>query len=155
EDVRGLQIAVDDKVAMRVRDGFADVAEEAQSLFQSKTVLLDISVEGKTVHVLHDEVGRARFRRSAVQNARDFGMLEPRQDLPLPPKTVAGRLADERRRADLERNALGENVVGAVRLEDCAHAALRNAANDAVGSDLPPFQRLFPRGQAEQISGRL
>ncbi len=82
-------------------------------------------------------------------------MLEPGQDLPLPPEAVTDRLADERRRADLDRHALGKDVVGALRFEHRSHAAFRDAADDAVGPDVVPFERLFPGCHAEQMSGRL
>src|SRR5437667_263844 len=55
EDVRRLEIAVDDGMLVRVLHGLADRAEQAQLLLQRALMIAAIVRDWNTLDVLHDE----------------------------------------------------------------------------------------------------
>ena len=83
EDVAGLEVAVDDQTLMRVTHRAADVAKELQPLTHPVAALLAIAVERLAVDELHHEVRQPVVGRAAVDEPRDVGVLEAREDLAL------------------------------------------------------------------------
>ena len=83
QDVRGLDVAVDHQVLMGVLHRGADLAEEVDPGVESQAVLGRSTVEGHALDVLHDQVGPAVVGGAAVEEARDAGVVEGGQDLPL------------------------------------------------------------------------
>ena len=59
QNVRGFQVAVDDGFLVRVLDSFADVHEQFQPVARVEPVIVAVSRDRNTGHVLHDEVRRA------------------------------------------------------------------------------------------------
>jgi len=83
ENVRGLDIAVNDSLLMRVLDGVADLGEEIQPLACGKIVLIAVIGDADAMHQFHDEVRPSAFRRARIENFGDVGMIHQRKRLPL------------------------------------------------------------------------
>ena len=143
ENVRRFQIAMNDKVLMRVGDRRADLAEERQALGRGQRVRVAVGVDRFAVHVLHDEVGQAVVGRSAVDQARDVRMIELRQDLPFVAKTAEDVVGIEPAPNELDRNFLAIFVVGSRRQINGAQTAPADFADDLVGAELPANERFL------------
>ena len=74
---------MDDEVLMGVLDGRAHLAEEHEPRLESERALVAVGVEGNAEDALHHDVGQALLGRPAVEQPRDVGMIECRQDAPL------------------------------------------------------------------------
>ena len=101
QDVRGLEIAMHDEVLMRVVHGGADGLEQLETGRDVQAERIAIGIDRCAVDVLHDDVSGLVRQRAAVEEVRDVGMVELRQDLPLdlePRRAPRGR---PRRRARL------------------------------------------------------
>jgi len=142
EDVRRLEVPVDHEVLVRVLHRRADRAEEEESLPDAEAVAVAVLAERPPLDVLHDEVRQAVLGRPSVEQLRDVRVVERRQDLPLPaePGDDLGRvhpLAD-----DLDRDVLAELLVRPRREVDRPHAPLAEPAEDLVGADPEPADRI-------------
>jgi hypothetical protein len=83
EDVRRLDVAMDDALLVRVLDGVADLDEQIQPLLWSRLVLVAVIRDAHAAHQFHHEVRPARVGRARIQHARDVRMIHHRQRLPL------------------------------------------------------------------------
>ena len=83
EDVRRLEIAVHDQVLMRVLHGVAHLEEQAQALLDRQPLLLAPRGDLHAGDVLENNVGRAVISGAAVEQSRDVGVLQVRENLPL------------------------------------------------------------------------
>ena len=59
EDVGGLEIAMDNQIAMSERDGDGDIDKELEDLFDTGLVEFNVFVEGQAIDEFHDEVEKA------------------------------------------------------------------------------------------------
>jgi hypothetical protein len=103
--------------------GLADLVEERQAGGQRQLARATPGVDALALHMLHHQIGPAQGRAAAVHQPGDVRMAQRGQDAPfarqLRQRRLAGKAAQE-----LERHALLVQAVGALRLEDLAHAAL-------------------------------
>jgi hypothetical protein len=83
EDVRGLEVAVQDALEMRVLDGMAYALEELEAAARRDAVLVAVLRDRHAGHELHHEVRPARLGGAGVVDARDAGVLQDGQRLPL------------------------------------------------------------------------
>ena len=91
EDVAGLDVAVHDEALVRVLHGAADLPEEREAAVDRQAPVVAPLDERLPLHVLEDEVGLARLRRPAVEQARDVGVIERRPRSGARCGTAAGR----------------------------------------------------------------
>ena len=75
QDVRRLQIAVDDPLLMGVLHGRADLAKERQALRQPEAVLVAIFRERDPLHQLHHEERAAAFGGAGVEDLGDVRVV--------------------------------------------------------------------------------
>jgi len=68
---------------MRVLNSSAHRAKEMETLSHRQLVLVAIFVQRLARNVLHDKVGLAFLCATTINQARDVGMIEVGQDLPL------------------------------------------------------------------------
>ena len=146
EDVRRLDVAMDDAALVRVRDRVRrgdDVRQQREPIGEL-AALADELLERPPRHLAHHVERRAVRRRAGVVHRHDRRMLEPRgdPDLALEPRH---RLGIERQRL-LERDGAAEHGIG--RLDDAAHAAARDLGAHLVA----PLGRAS-RGGATNGSG--
>src|SRR5262249_10289438 len=76
QDVRRLQIAVDDQVAMRVRHRAADAEKKGEHVADRQA--LRIRIDRRAVDVFHDEIWMSPRGVAGVEESGDAGMLERR-----------------------------------------------------------------------------
>ena len=77
EEVRGLQVAVDDPERVRVGDGLAGLKDEVDGQLDGQGApLLDPRREVAALEVLHDDVRRAVLQRADVEHASDVLALD-------------------------------------------------------------------------------
>ena len=136
---------MNDKVLMRVGDRRAHLAKERQALGRGQRIRVAVGVNRFAVHVLHDEIGQAVIGRPAIDQARDVGMIELRQDLPLIAKAAEYVLGIEPSPNELDRNLLAIFVVRSRRQIDRAQTAPADFADDLVSAELPAGEWLLLR----------
>jgi hypothetical protein len=150
EQVRWLQVAVDDGLVVRVLHSLADLAEQLQPLAAGQPVPVAEVGDRQAADVLHHEVGPPVEGGARVEHLGDGGVIHPRQSLSLgleareelpglhaPLEELEGDPAPER--FDL----LGEPHL--------AETSLADLVQEAIGSD--PVRFLRRRGGA-QPAGR-
>jgi len=98
-------------------------------------VPLGIVGDRLALDVLHREVGAPVLRDAAVEQPGDPRMLEPCQDLALAAETLDDRFGVHPLLDQLERRALLEAALDALRQVDRAHPPLAEQADDAPGTD--------------------
>ena len=131
DDVRGLDVAVDDQVAMCVTHGFADHEEEPQPFLEREVLIARVRVDRPSLDVLHHQVGPSIARGPAVDESRDVRVLQRGEDLPLGPEPPDTLLVEQAAH-DLDGHALLEGAIGALTQVDRSHAALADLRDDAV-----------------------
>ncbi|HEY0178894.1 MAG TPA: hypothetical protein VGC30_04575 [Dokdonella sp.] len=144
EDVGRLQVAVDDQVAVRIGDGLADLSEQRESFGERRAPFVAVVAQRTSFDEFHHRVRTALRRRAAVEQARDARMVEPREDVALGMEAAA--LAVGLAAQQLQRDAMLERAVGALRRVHLAHAAAADQRADAP--------RTEPRSRRERRCGR-
>ena len=135
EDVAGLDVAVHDEALVRVLHGAADLPEEREAAVDRQAPVVAPLDERLPLHVLQDEVGLARLRRPAVEQARDVGVIERRRDLALAPEPPQRVLARRARTHELDGDLLLELVVRAAGQVHHPHPAVAELREELVGAD--------------------
>ena len=135
QDVAGLDVPVDDPVLVRELHRPADLHKQAQPFAGRQAVGIAIAVDGLAIDVLHDEVGAAVFRRAAVEQARNIGMLEAGEDFPLGAKAAQDVISVEPAAQQLDRHLLAELSSAAHRQVHAAHSAPAEFPDDPVIPD--------------------
>jgi hypothetical protein len=133
QDVSRLQVAVDDQVAMRVVDRLAHLQEERQPIVQAGMPALAMLDDGFAAHVLDHSPQPAVRRGAAIQQARDAGMVQGRERLPL------GMKARDVRRGvavqQLQGDGQVEHAIGTRSRIDFSGAASPDQGADQPGAD--------------------
>ena len=83
QDVRGLQVAVNDAFLVSVLKRRANLDEEVQPFLDAQPRGVAILGDRHALDVFHHEIGPARFGQPAVQNLGDIGVVHERQRLAL------------------------------------------------------------------------
>src|SRR5262249_32977634 len=131
ENIRRLEIAMNDEMLMRVADGVAHVLEEREPVVERERSPVAVPGDRHAVDELHRKVGKPARGDATVDQPRDVRMLEQGEDPPLLEKAAnepGGRMPDQ-----LERDALVEETIVALAEEHLAHAALADTSDDAKG----------------------
>ena len=81
ENVRRLDVAVNDALLMRMLNRVANLHEQIQPLARVQLVLVAIIRDPNAAHQFHDEVRPAGIGRAGVEDARDIRMVHQRQRL--------------------------------------------------------------------------
>ena len=82
QNIRRLQIPVDNSLLVRVLHAFADFDEEFKPLVRRHALSVAVLRDGHARHVFHDEI-RLAVRRPGVKNLRDGGMIHDCKGLAL------------------------------------------------------------------------
>jgi len=83
EDVRGLEVAMNDAFLMRVLHGVANLDHEFETFAQRKLVLIAVIGDANATHQFHHEVRASAIGGSSVEHLRDVRMIHHRQGLAL------------------------------------------------------------------------
>jgi len=157
QDVRWLQVSMHDQVLMGVMHRAADHGEEREARLDGEAVGIAVLVDGHPVDVLHDEIGGSVGQGAAVEQVRDVGVIELREDLPLRFEPRLDRAAEGAARYDLDGDLLLELGVGALGEIHLAHAAGAQGAQHPVRSDTLTAHGAehAPGGRRTAIAGAL
>jgi hypothetical protein len=83
QDVGGLEVTVHDEALVRVLHRIADSKKELKARRDREPAPVAVGEQVLPVHILHYEVGEPFVGRPSVVEARDAGVLQSGQDLPL------------------------------------------------------------------------
>src|SRR6185503_10131428 len=136
EDVRRLEIAMDDEIAVSVRDCREHLEEQADALLDAETALFAILIDALAAHVFQNEVRLATGLDAGIEQTRDVRMLQAGQHAPFARKALLRWMPDERGIQELHRDLPFEATVAAMREPHGAHAAEPER----------PLQRVGPYG---------
>jgi hypothetical protein len=110
------------------------VTEQDQALGHRELTLGAELVDGLAFDVLHDKVRSAILGRSSIEELRDIGMLQGRQDLALatevPDEIPSGGIGNE-----LDRHPLPVLIVVSEREVDRSHTSCTELLDETVGAD--------------------
>jgi hypothetical protein len=76
QNIRRLEVAVDNVIAVGVLHCRTNLQEELQTIFEGQVAAGAIPVDGGPIDVLHDEVGRALRGGATVQQAGDIRVIQ-------------------------------------------------------------------------------
>ncbi len=123
EDVRRLDVAVDDQVGVGVRHRRQHLQEQLDSRLEVEPVLVAIGIDGLPLDVFEHQVGLAVDRDSGVDEVGDVGMGEPGEKAAFALESLLGRASEKRHVEELYRRAPLEAAITPPRHPDRAHAA--------------------------------
>jgi hypothetical protein len=83
ENVRGLEVAVNDALLMRVLNRLAHLHKKPEPRFRREPRFIAELGDAHTAHQFHHEVRPARWRRAAIEHLGDVRMVHQRQRLSL------------------------------------------------------------------------
>ena len=91
QNVAGLQIAMDDRVLVRILHGSADALKEPEPIVERNRAAFAVARDRHAIDELHHEEGLARVCEPAVEERDDVRVVQRGEDLPLgskPPQRV-------------------------------------------------------------------
>ncbi len=135
QHVRGLDVAMDDQVGMRVRDRTEDLQEQPDAPGHIESMAVAVPIDGLAPDVLHHQIRLTGRRQAGVGEVGDVGMREAREDLDLAPEAFAAFLPDHRRVEQLDGDGADEAAVAASCEPHAAHAALADEGFEGVGAE--------------------
>jgi hypothetical protein len=130
EDVRRLDVPVDDPLLVRVLDRLADRQEELQPLAGREVMLVAVLRDRLAFDQFHHEVRPAALRRARVQHLRNVRMVHHRQRLPLGLKPCDHLPRIHPRLDDLKGHAASDRLLLLGHVND-AHDSPRTSAQRA------------------------
>ncbi|MEZ4654917.1 MAG: hypothetical protein R3E12_15350 [Candidatus Eisenbacteria bacterium] len=136
EDVRGLEIPMDDEVAVCELNGLGDLADESQAFGDLGVSCLAPRGDGLAVDELHGEPGSTVVGDAAVDEGGDVGMGESGEDASFAEEAALHLFSVESAADELEGHALLEGRVDPFGEEDRAHAPAAELVKDAPPPDL-------------------
>ena len=153
QDVRRLDVAMDDPFLMRVLDRLADLDEQLEPLVRGEIVLVAVIGDLHAAHQFHDEVGPARFGRARVENFGDVRMIHQRQRLPLGFEPGDDLLGVHAQLDDLQRHPPPHRFLLLGHIDDAA-AAFADLLEQLVTADpvAGPFQSRAAHGLPEGLA---
>ena len=83
ENIRGLQVAMNEALLVRVLDGGTELNEQAHAFFGAEQVLIAMPRDRAASDQFHDEKRPAGFRGAGVENVRDVWVIHQRKGLAL------------------------------------------------------------------------
>jgi len=130
EDIRGLQIAVENGLRVGIAHRFADGAEQPKAVQDRELTFPAVFVDPLAFHKLHHQPGRAIIQDAGVIEAGDEGVFEPGQCSYF----AAKALGAQRRQAGVEQEFDGHLLagIGALGEPDDAHPALAEDLHETV-----------------------
>src|SRR5688572_18860026 len=118
-----------------MRDGRQSVEENRDPSLDVACLPVTVSVDWLARDVLENEVGLAAGRHARVEELRDVGMRELREQVALAHEAARVPKADERGIEELERDVALESPVGPPCQPDAAHAAVADRLDQRVRAE--------------------
>src|SRR5664280_1478608 len=111
EDVRGLDVAMDDSLLVRVLDDLANLDEQLEPIFSGNFVLVAVFGDLDSAHQFHHKVWPSRFSRACIQNFRNVWMIHQRQRLSFGFKPCDDAFGVHAELDDFERDAAANRLL--------------------------------------------
>ncbi len=134
EDVRRLEVAVDDPLLVRVLDGHAGGNEELEPFPDGEFLHVAVLRDGHAADELHHEIWPPRFGSTAIVDRRDVGMVHHGQRLALGLEAGHDLLGVHAELDDLQRDPALDRL-GLLGQVDDPHPAFAEGFEDLVGTD--------------------
>lgn len=142
EDIRRLDVPVDDPLLGRVRDGVTDLDEQVEPCLGGELSLVAVRGNGDAVHQFHDEEWPPRLGGAGIQDLGKVRMVLQRQRLP--ERGVAGagtvQIVLARRRAG-QPEGFGEEFefTAEVVVLGVSASAIHSPMRNPTGKTIMPF----------------
>ena len=137
EDVRRLDVAVDETLRVGVLDGVADLGEELEPRLDGQLVAVAVLRDRRARDEVHHEVGPSRRRRPRVDDARDVRVVHHREGLALQLEARHDLLRVHSRLQELHRDPADDRLL-LLGEEDRAEAPLPDPLQEPVGPEPRP-----------------
>ena len=153
QHVRGLQVAVDHALLMRVQHALGGAAEQTQAFAQTQTLQIGMRRDGHARHQRHGEPGAAIFGKAAFEHRRHRRVIHQRQRLLL---AAESRQHAATVHAALEQFHRGQTLHGfALRAQQHhAKATLAQFADHLDGAQTRRQLFILGRGRTRSRRGR-
>jgi hypothetical protein len=138
QDIRGFQVAMHDKIRMRVLHGAQHLEEQLQARFDAERLSVAVRRNRLAIHILQREVRLTVIRNASVVQPRDLRVCKLRQNIALAGEAFRQPGVVQGSHREFQGYGALQGAVGAFRQPDHAHAAMPQLANQPVRSDLHP-----------------
>jgi len=135
ENIRCLDVAMNDEIAMRVLCRFRGEQKKLDPAADGGSPRVAVGIDRLSLDVLQHEIRLTHFSDAAVQQTPDVRMIQRRENLPLGPESGAVDVGIETGTQQFERDILLELPVRAPRQKDARHSASPDLADERVGAD--------------------
>ena len=135
QDVARFEIAMHHVAFVRVLHRVEHPQAQFEPRGSREEMFVGVQIDRRAGHMLHHEIGKAVRRRAAIEEGRDVGVIERREDLALVPEALDDQLRVHAPANHLDGDAPLELVVGAPGQVDRSHPAVSDALLDAVGTE--------------------
>ena len=137
QNVRGLQIAMDNQMLMRVLNGRAHSAQQRHAVGECHVPLIAVDVDRLSVDVFDDGVGKAFVGGPAVEQPGNVRMIEARDDLAFLIESAVQPGVARLRPENLDGDRRREDVVRAFGEVNDSHAASAEFAERRILTNPP------------------
>src|SRR5208282_6682571 len=108
EDVRRLDVPMDNPLLVRVLDGIADLDEQVETFPGGEVVLVAILGDADAAHQFHDKIGATCLGGAGIEYSGNVGVIHHRQRLPLGFEAGHHRLGVHTQLDNLERDSTAD-----------------------------------------------
>ncbi len=137
ENVRWFDVAMNDEMLMRVRDGRADLSKEYEPRLDRQPARPAVLVDRQAVDVLEHEVRNPFVGGPTVEQARDIRVIEAGEDLSFVTEALQHRIAVHAALDQFDGDTHVELRVRTFGEIDAPHPATSELSNDPVWTYLP------------------
>ena len=142
EDVRRLDVPMDNQIAVRIVHRTADRDEQFDALANEQRSAVTVDVDGLTIDEFHHEVGRAIFEVAAVDQACDRWIIKRGEDVSFAVQAAAQTRMHGRMLQYLDCNGLMILRIITLTAVHGAHAAIAQDRYHPIGTDACPNQAI-------------
>jgi hypothetical protein len=135
EDVRRLEVAVDDEVRVRVLHCRQHLEHEREPLLGGEMLLVAVRVDAPALDVLEDEVRLAVVAHAGIEQPRDVQVREPRERGPFAAEALDAGGIEECEVEQLHRDDALVPALAATCKPDAPHAAAADRALERVRAE--------------------
>jgi hypothetical protein len=150
QDVRRLQVAVQDQLAVRMRDRADHVLQQAHARAEVEPVAVAPLVDRRALDVLEHQIRLLPLGHAGVDQPSDVRMVEPREQLAFAPETRSPAARQQCQARKLDRDAPFVAPVAAPRQPHRTHAADAERAFQRVRAEREPCECFVARGEIRQ-----
>ena len=152
QDIGRLEVAVHDKMRMRVRDGTRHLHAEFDACAHRESGRSGVRVDGLAVDIFQRQERAAVGGDAGIVKAGDIRVRQRRQDLAFACHALGERCDAPAHVRQLQRDLTLEETIGSICQPDARHAALANLAQQPIRADerlsgRPLWRRLSRAGR--------